>query len=111
MIMGNALGLSPLTSGDGRSDDASLNEASQPARKQTPAARRGLPRELDALTRREIDILQLVGRGMSVREMAHELNLAESTIGNHKYRLMRKLDVSSSLGLLRISVRCGLSEL
>lgn len=110
-LLGNLLGLLPATLDQETSVLSSHENASHLPRKQTPAARRGLPAELDALTRREIDILQLVGRGMSVREMASELNLAESTIGNHKYRLMRKLDVTSSLGLLRISVRCGLSEL
>ncbi len=77
----------------------------------THAARRGLPAELDSLTKRELDILQLVGKGMSVRDMAEHLQLAESTIGNHKYRLMKKLDAKTSLELLRIAVRCGLADL
>lgn len=76
----------------------------------THAARRGLPPELDCLTKRELDILQLVGQGMSVREMAEHLQLADSTVGNHKYRLMKKLGAKTSLELLKIAVRCGLAD-
>ncbi len=76
----------------------------------THAARRGLPPELDSLTKRELDILQLVGQGMSVRDMAEHLQLADSTVGNHKYRLMKKLGAKTSLELLKIAVRCGLAD-
>lgn len=67
--------------------------------------------ELAKLTRREQDVLRLVGHGMSVSECAQALGVAESTIGNHKYRLMRKLGVTTSLQLLRISVRNGLADI
>ncbi len=110
-LMAISLGLSAISNNYALISPEKNTSSTQPNRKLTPASRRGLPEELDALTRREIDILQLVGMGLSVREMAGRLKLAESTIGNHKYRLMRKLKVTSSLGLLRIAVRCGLSEL
>lgn len=67
--------------------------------------------ELAGLTNREQDVLRLVGHGMSVSECAEALGVAESTIGNHKYRLMRKLGVTTSLQLLRISVRNGLADI
>ena len=88
-----------------------LSSNRMPPFRSTHAARRGLPPELDSLTKRELDVLQLVGQGMSVRDMAEHLQLAESTVGNHKYRLMKKLEAKTSLELLRISVRCGLSDL
>ncbi|MEQ8849317.1 LuxR C-terminal-related transcriptional regulator [Botrimarina sp.] len=65
---------------------------------------------LKSLTRREIDVLRLVGLGKTVNQCAEELGVARSTIGNHKYRLMRKLGVSTSLELLRIAVRNGLVD-
>lgn len=65
---------------------------------------------LDTLTRREMDVLRLVGLGMSVAQCAEELGVSPSTVGNHKYRLMRKLDVSNSLQLLRIAVRSGVAD-
>lgn len=74
-----------------------------------PAA--SVPDIVDSLTRRERDVLRLVGRGLSAPQCAAALGLSPSTVGNHKHRLMRKLGVSSSLQLLRIAVRHGLAEL
>lgn len=66
---------------------------------------------LNKLTRRERQVLQLVGLGKSVTECAEALGVTNSTIGNHKYRLMRKLGVSTSLQLLRVAVRNGVADI
>lgn len=66
---------------------------------------------LSALTRRELEVLRLVGLGKTVNQCADALGVSPSTIGNHKYRLMRKLGVTTSLQLLRIAVRHGLADL
>lgn len=67
--------------------------------------------KIATLTRREMEVLKLVGQGMTVRQTAARLGVAESTIGNHKYRLMRKLGVKTSLEALRIAVRHGLANI
>ena len=64
----------------------------------------------ERLTPRERDVLILISRGYTVRRCALELGLAESTIGNHKYRMMRKLGVGSSLELLRLAYRYGIVQ-
>ena len=66
---------------------------------------------LAALTRRELEVLRLVGLGKTVNQCADALGVSPSTIGNHKYRLMRKLGVTTSLQLLRIAVRHGMTDL
>ncbi len=66
---------------------------------------------LSILTRRELDVLRLVGLGKTVNQCAETLGVAPSTVGNHKYRLMRKLGVKTSLQLLRIAVSNGLADL
>ncbi len=63
------------------------------------------------LTRRELEVLRLVGLGKTVNQCADSLGVRPSTVGNHKYRLMRKLGVTTSLQLLRIAVRNGLADL
>lgn len=68
-------------------------------------------RLLAKLTRREMDVLRLVGMGKTVGQIADSLGVSPSTVGNHKYRLMRKLGVGTSLELLRIAVRNGLADL
>lgn len=66
---------------------------------------------LERLTRRELEVLRLVGLGKSVNDCAEQLGVTPSTVGNHKYRLMRKLGVKTSLQLLRIAISNGLADL
>lgn len=68
------------------------------------------PGSFDKLTPREREVLHLISRGFSVRRCAHELGLAESTVGNHKYRMMRKLGVGSSLELLSLAYQHGVVQ-
>lgn len=73
--------------------------------------RAGTPRTNDvALTRREIEILQCVGRGETVRKTAASLGISAKTVENLQSRLFRKLNVKDrnqaytracALGLLR----------
>ncbi len=48
---------------------------------------------LASLTEREIELLRLVAKGLSNKEIAYELHLAESTIKNRLSILFEKLDV------------------
>lgn len=49
-----------------------------------------------SLTAREKDMLQGLIRGESRQEMAHKLDLGETTVHTHMQRLYRRLDVHSS---------------
>jgi len=60
------------------------------------------------LTARELDIVILLARGYSVRDCAEQLQLAESTIDNHKSRLMKKLQVHKAAELTQLAIRDGL---
>jgi two-component system response regulator NreC len=62
------------------------------------------------LTRREIEVLKLVALGHSVKHCAELLDIAPSTLDNHKSRLMKKLGLHKSLELVRFAVREGLIE-
>ncbi len=55
-----------------------------------PASRR--PPALATLTDREIDVLRLVGRGLSNAEIAAELFLGEATVKTHLGHVLTKLD-------------------
>lgn len=52
------------------------------------------------LTPRQQDIVNLIGKGYSDREIADHLQVSISTIKNHKQVLFRKVSVKSSLELL-----------
>lgn len=46
------------------------------------------------LTRRESDVLQLIGQGGSNKEIARELNLSVATVKHHVHNVLDKLQVS-----------------
>jgi two-component system, NarL family, response regulator NreC len=58
-----------------------------------------------ALTRRELEILQLLMLRRSSREIAATLSLSVKTVESHKFNLMRKLDVHSRSELIKLAIR------
>ncbi|MDP2238725.1 MAG: response regulator transcription factor [Burkholderiales bacterium] len=71
-----------------------------------------LPRsgEKDKISPRERDILALLARGASNKEMARELQLAESTIKIHVQNILRKLNLSSRVQAAVYAVEHGIVE-
>lgn len=63
---------------------------------------------LAQLTPRELEVLKLLANGHSVKRCAELLDLAESTIDNHKSRLMKKLDIHKTTELVLLAIREGL---
>lgn len=47
----------------------------------------------DPLTRRECDVLRLLGRGASNKEIARQLGVSDATIKNHVHEVLAKLRV------------------
>jgi DNA-binding NarL/FixJ family response regulator len=60
---------------------------------QQPAPELADPAKLQGLTPREREVLELIARGMSNREIAAALVVEESTIGTHVKRILMKLDL------------------
>ncbi|MBW7861494.1 MAG: response regulator transcription factor [Rhodocyclaceae bacterium] len=66
--------------------------------------------ELDKLTPREREILALIARGQSNKEIARELAVAESTVKIHVQNLLRKLSLSSRVQAAVYAVEHGLGQ-
>ncbi len=58
-------------------------------------------RGLEALSDRERNVMRLLQLGLTLEEIAYELDLAASTVSTYKARLMRKLGAKSLVDLLR----------
>jgi DNA-binding NarL/FixJ family response regulator len=68
------------------------------------------PGLLDRLTGREVEVLRLVARGLSTKEMAAQLDISARTIETHRGNIMRKLELHSVALLTRFALREGLIE-
>ncbi len=65
---------------------------------------------IGTLTPRELEVLRLIGKGLSRTEIATELSRSAKTVDGHQDRLMRKLGVESRAELVRLAIREGLAE-
>jgi DNA-binding NarL/FixJ family response regulator len=65
---------------------------------------------LDALTAREVEVLRLIGKGLSRIQIAKELSRSAKTIDGHRERIMKKLNVTSRSELIRLAIREGFAE-
>ena len=64
---------------------------------------------LEGLTPREREVLDLAVEGLLVKQIAARLGTAEKTVKTHKGRLMRKMQVRSTLALVQLMMTAGLS--
>lgn len=76
----------------------------------TVAAGRAPETPLDRLTVREIEVLRLIGKGLSRTEIATELCRSAKTIDGHQERMIKKLCLETRGDLMRFAIREGLAE-
>lgn len=74
--------------------------------------RRGpeVDKELEGLTEQEQRILELIGEGMTNRQIAQEMYLAEKTVKNYVSSLLAKLGLSSRTQAAIFAVKHGRSD-
>ena len=57
------------------------------------------------LTPREKQILDIIGTGKTTKQIAEELRVSTSTVGNHRKHICKKLDLHSTAELVAFAVR------
>lgn len=63
------------------------------------------------ISKRELEILELVAHEYSSREIAAQLYISTHTAISHRKKLMEKLNVKNSAGLIRIGFEKGLLKI
>src|SRR5580692_388929 len=54
------------------------------------------------LTRREQQLIPLIGRGLSNKEIANHFNISEQTVKNHIHRILRKVGAADRLTIYEV---------
>ncbi|MER6183927.1 response regulator transcription factor [Streptomyces sp. NPDC001652] len=67
-----------------------------------------VPADLSALTPRELEVLALLGRGLSNTELAAELTLSEATVKSHVARIFAKLTLRDRAQAVVLAYETGL---
>jgi DNA-binding NarL/FixJ family response regulator len=60
------------------------------------------------LTRREHQVVPLIARGLSNKEIALRLNVSEQTVKNHVHRILQKVGADDRLGVVDVCRQQGL---
>jgi DNA-binding NarL/FixJ family response regulator len=57
------------------------------------------------LSERQREVLQLLAEGKAMKEIGDQLHVTTNTVGFHKYRIMKKLNVKSNTELVQYAIR------
>ena len=64
----------------------------------------------ESLSNREFEVLQLLVAGVSMTDIATQLNLSVKTVSTHKTNLMQKMGLQNQSELIRYAIKHGLVE-
>jgi DNA-binding NarL/FixJ family response regulator len=64
----------------------------------------------ESLSSRELQVLQLIATGKTVKEAAVELSLSEKTVATYRARISTKMGLGTNVELTRYAMKHGLVE-
>ncbi|MCX6836891.1 MAG: response regulator transcription factor [Verrucomicrobia bacterium] len=59
----------------------------------------------EALSIRELQVLQMIAQGKAIKEIAAELGLSEKTVSTYRSRIATKMDLSTNVALTRYALK------
>jgi DNA-binding NarL/FixJ family response regulator len=66
--------------------------------------------EISDLTAREKEVLALVSKGMSTKQIAHSLGISGRTVESHRINMLKKMNVSNTAELVKLAIELKLLE-
>lgn len=66
--------------------------------------------DADALTARELEVIQMTGQGLNNRELAHRLNISEATVRHHLSSIYGKIGVEDRVNMVIMAYQEGLLD-
>ena len=68
------------------------------------------PQTQRRMTPREVEVVQLLAKGLSMKEVARKLDITPRTVAFHKYNIMQAFSLASNADLFQHAMRHGLIE-
>jgi two-component system invasion response regulator UvrY len=69
----------------------------------------GRPRH-ESLSDRELQVLRMLAKGMTVKEIGFDLHLSEKTISTYRTRVLEKMNLRTTAELMRYAIRADLVD-
>lgn len=61
-------------------------------------------------TPRQREVLKLLSKGCSAKEIARQLGVSQRTVEHHKYNMMSQLGIKTTAGLIQYAVKQGIAD-
>ncbi len=106
----NAVVVAPIFDDDGELEYffGSQVELDEDAKGPSLTRRVRATEKIKALSKRQLEVLQMVASGLRNKQIAWELGLSEKTIKMHRGIAMEKLGAQSSAEMIRLAVEAGI---
>ena len=82
-----------------------------PAHSQNETSQRMAHKGLEVLSKRELQVLELVADGKTNLDIGELLGISPKTVARHRERIMNKLDIHSTTELVKFAIRTGLIDI
>jgi len=103
-------GLEYLARGDYFLDSSVSQEVVKTLMKTPPGRPKQTNSAYGALTSREQEIMRMLAEGISISDIAERLFISPKTVENHRSAILKKLDLHSTLELVRYAAKLGLID-
>ncbi len=64
----------------------------------------------ESLSEREMQVMFMITRGLTVNQIAEKLFLSPKTVGTYRYRMLEKLDIKNDVELMHLAMKHGAFE-